>query len=107
MEYAVALEELAHAQADRIIEVEASVDGQTVFTDSSNYVVSAVTMGGSKKDLKDLRAMMKKITASVTTQAAILAALYIRENSGGSGGGKNTEKKKERPGLHLCAHCKR
>ena len=39
-----------------------------------------------------------------------MAALYVKTHSGGGGGGgsrENTKMKKERPGLHVCAHCKR
>ena len=48
MEYAVVLEEKASSQAERIIEVEASVDGQTVLTDTTNYVASTVDTGNNK-----------------------------------------------------------
>ena len=104
MEYAAALEEKAHAQAKRIIDLEASVDDQTVLTESTNYAASAVTTGGSNKDLKNLRSTMKQLTASFTSQATTLAALSVRTNSGG--GGQNTENKKAQSGLHVCAHCK-
>ena len=66
MEYTAALEEKAHAQAERIIKIKASVDGHTILTESTNYATSAVTSGGTKKDLKELRMMMKQLTASVT-----------------------------------------
>ena len=90
MEYTTALEDKAHAQAKRIIELETSVDGQTILTKATDYVASAVTTGGSNKDLKDIRVMMKQLTYSFTAQAATLATLSVRTNSGG--GGKNTEK---------------
>ena len=106
IEYALALEEKDHTQAECIIELKASVDGQTVLTESTNYTETAVTTGGAKKDLKNLRAMMKQLTYSITNQDATLVAISISTNSGG-GGRKNTEKKKSLPGLHVCAHCKK
>ena len=66
-----------------------------------------MTAGGNNKDLKELRAIMKQLTASVTFQAETLAALSIKTHSGGGSGGKNTETKKTRPCLHVWAHCKR
>ena len=109
MEYAAALEEKTHAQAERILALEASVDRQTVLTEATNYTASAVTSGGNNKDLKDLRAMIKQLTESVIAQAETLAVLSVKTHSGssGSGDGKNTEMKKLLPGLHVCAHCKR
>ena len=52
-----------------------------------------------------VRVMMKQLTASVTAQAATLAALSVKTHSGGNR--ENTELKKVRPGLHVCAHYKR
>ena len=52
MEYAAAKEEKANAQAKRILELEASVDGQTVLTKATKYAASALTAGGHNKDLK-------------------------------------------------------
>ena len=98
--------EKAHVQAEYIIELKASVDVQTVLTESNNYTASAVKTVGSNNYLKDLRAMMKQLTDSVTNQDATLVAISISTNSGGSGR-KNTEKKKSLPGLHVCAHCKK
>ena len=94
-EYAAALEEKSHAQAERIIELEARVDGQTALTDATDYAEKYVTMGVSKKDLNDLRVIMKQLVDSITGQAATLEALSTKTNSGGggSGGGKNTDKK--------------
>ena len=51
--------------------------------------------------------MMNKLTDSVTSQAAALAALSVKTHSGNGSGGKNTEMKKVQPGLHVCAHYKR
>ena len=84
------------------------MDGQTILIEATYFSAIAVTMGGANKDSKELRAMMKQLTASVTAQAATLAALSTETNSGGGdGGGKNTGKKKARLGLYMCAHCKR
>ena len=58
MEYAAALEEKANAQVERIIELEASVDDQTVLNKATDFVESAVTTGGANKDLKEIRPMM-------------------------------------------------
>ena len=52
--------------------------------------------------------MMKQLTYSITAQAATLTSLSTKTNSyGDGGGGQNTNKNKSRPGLHVCAHCKR
>ena len=48
MDYSAALEEKSNAQAERIIELEASVDVQTVLTDTTNYVASTVDTGNNK-----------------------------------------------------------
>ena len=108
MKYSVALEDKANVQAKRIIDLEASVDDQTVLTEVTDYAASSVTTGGANKDLKELRATMNQLTASITAQDATLASLSIKTNSGGDGrSGQNSDKKKSRPGLHVCAHCKR
>ena len=92
MKYSAALEEEDHTQAERIIDIEASVDSQTVLAEANDYTASAVTTVGPNKDLKDLSAIMKQLRASVTAQATILAALSVKTNSGGGGGGgKNTK----------------
>ena len=49
MEYAASLEDKSNTQAERIIELESSMDGQTIRTDSTNYVASAVAKGISKE----------------------------------------------------------
>ena len=107
MEYTAALEERAHAQAERVLELEASVDGQTFLTKATEYTASAVTVGGNNKDLKELITMMNQLTASVTAQAETLAELSVKTHSGSDGGRKNIKMKKARPGLHVCAHCKK
>ena len=48
MYYAAALEDKSNTQADRIIELEASVDGQTVLTNTTEYAASAVATGTNK-----------------------------------------------------------
>ena len=106
MEYASAVEEKTHTQAESILELEASVDEQTVLTKANEYAVISVTAGGNNKDLKELRLMMKQLTASVTAQAATLTALSVMTHSCGGSGRENTKMKKSRPGLHVCAHCK-
>ena len=52
MEYAAAKEEKANAQAKRILELEASVDGQIVLTKATEYAASALISVGHNKDLK-------------------------------------------------------
>ena len=49
--------------------------------------------------------MYKQLTAYITAQDAILAALYTKKNSGGDR--ENRNKKKARTGLHVSANCKR
>ena len=50
---------------------------------------------------------MKQLAASVTAQAVTVATLSTKINGGISSSGKTIYKKKEMPGLHTCAHCKR
>ena len=59
MKYSAALEEEDHTQAERIIDIEASVDGQTVLTEATNYAASAVTTVGANKYLKEISVVMK------------------------------------------------
>ena len=59
------------------------MDGQTVLTKASYYASSAVTNGGSNKDLKDLMVMMKQLKASITAKAEIFPSLSTKTNSGG------------------------
>ena len=111
MEYAAALEEKYNMQFECIIDIEASVDGQTVITEATYFAAIAVATGGANKELKERRVMMKQFTAAFTSQAEPLEALSTNTNSGSGGsggsGGKDTDKKKARPGLHVCAHCNR
>ena len=48
MDYATELEEKEKAQAERNTELEASVDGQTILTNTMDYAASAVSAGDSK-----------------------------------------------------------
>ena len=49
MDYATALEEKSNTRAERIIELEASVDSQTVLTNTTKYAASAVDTGTNKE----------------------------------------------------------
>ena len=60
MDYTAALEEKSNAKAERIIELEASVDGQTVLTNTTKYVASAVATG-TNKELSEIKAIMKHL----------------------------------------------
>ena len=79
MEYAAALEEKANIQANRIIELEVIVYGQTVFTDTVDYVASTVATG-SNKEMREIKAMLKQLAASVTAQAETVAILTTKMN---------------------------
>ena len=57
MGYSAALEDKDKAQAERIIDLEARVDGKTVLTDTTNYAASAVAIG-TNKELNDTKTMM-------------------------------------------------
>ena len=106
MEYDAALEEKSNSQAKRIIEPEDSVDGQTVLSKETYFAASAAETGGANKELQEIWEMMKKLTASVTTQDATFVSLSTKTNSGG-GSGQNTNKNKSKPGLHVCTQYKR
>ena len=99
------LEEKANAQAQIIIELEASMDGQTVLTKATDFAASAV-LTGSNKDLTEIRTMINHLEASLISQAETLADLSTKTNSG-SDVSKNTNKKKARPNFHVCAYRKR
>ena len=92
MDYTAALEEESHAQDECILDLEASMNGQTVLTKATKYVASEVTAGGNNKYLKELRAIMKQLKALVTAQAEILADQSVKTHSGGGSGGKKTPK---------------
>ena len=106
MEFAAALEDKANSHAKRIIEIEASADGQTILSEGTVFSASAVTIRGANKELKEMRATMKQLTASITDQAATLTSLSTKTKSGGGSSGQNTNNNKSRPGLHVCADCK-
>ena len=62
---------------------------------------------GNNKELNKIKEMMKQLKYSVIVQAAAVATLSTNMNVVSRGTGKITYKKKARPGLHVCAHCKR
>ena len=104
MEYAEALEEKENAQSK--CELEASVDGQTVLANTTDYAASAVATG-TNKEMSKIKAMMKQLAASVTDQAETVATLYTKMNIVSSSSNKTIENKQAQPSLHMCAHCKR
>ena len=106
MDYAADLEENSNTQSEPITDLEASMDGQTVLTNTTDYAAIAVATGNNK-ELSEIKAIMKQLAAYVTFQAATVATLSTKMNGGSSGAGKTIDKKKARPGLHVCAHCKR
>ena len=81
------------------------MDGQNVLTNNTDYAASVVSTVINKK-LTEIRAMMKQLVALVTAQAETVTALSTKINSDGSGSGYTTNKKKLRPELHVCVHCK-
>ena len=99
MGYAEALEEKANAQGERIIELEASVDGQTVLTNTTYYAMSSFSMG-ARKELIEILAMMKQPADLVTAQAATVATLSTNINYGGGGAGRNIYKENTSPVLY-------
>ena len=56
------LEENSNAQTECIIELDASVDGQTVLTKNTKYMASTLATG-TKKELKEIKATMKQLVA--------------------------------------------
>ena len=82
------------------------MDGQTFLSNTTNYVASAVATG-TNKEMSNIKETMKQLAASVTSQAEPVATLSTNMNGGISSSGKNIDKKKARPDLHMCAHCKR
>ena len=65
MDYSVAMEDKSNAQAEHIIELEDSVDVQTVFTEDTYFAARAVSTGANK-ELTEIRVMMKQLEALVT-----------------------------------------
>ena len=100
MEYSAALEEKANAQAERIIQLNVSVDGQIFLTDTMDYATIGVATG-TNKELNKIQATMKQLEASVTAQEATVETLSTKMNRGSGGTVKTTDKKKARPGLHV------
>ena len=92
MEYYAALEEKINAQAERIIDLEGRVDGQTVLTSTTNYVASAVATG-TNKEMNEIKAMIKQLAYSVTAQAEKVATLSTNMNGVSSSSRKTTDKK--------------
>ena len=82
------------------------MDGQTVLTNTTEYAASAVDTG-TNKELRKIKAMMKQIAASITSQVETVATLSTKINGSISSAGKTIDKKKSRPGFHVCAYCKR
>ena len=100
------LREKSNTQAERIIELGASVDGQNVLTNTTEYVAMLVA-SGTNKELREIKATMKQLAASVTTQEVTMETVSTKMNGGSRGAGKIIDKKKARTGLHVCAHCRR
>ena len=92
MEYYAALEEKINAQAERIIDLEGRVDGQTVLTSTTNYVTSAVATG-TNNEMNEIKAMIKQLAYSVTAQAEKVATLSTNMNGVSSSSRKTTDKK--------------
>ena len=82
------------------------MDGQIFLTNTTEYVASAVATG-TNNELSDIKSMMKQIEAYGTAQAETVETLSTKMNGGSSGFGGEIDKKKARPGLHVCAHFKR
>ena len=55
MEYTASLEEKANTQAKQIIDIESSMDSQTVLTKATYFAASALAMEGSNKELNNTR----------------------------------------------------
>ena len=82
------------------------MDGQIFLANTTEYVASTVAKR-TNKEMSNIKAMIKQLAASVPAQAATVATLSTNMNGGSSSAGKTIDKKKARPGLHVCAHCKR
>ena len=92
MEYNAALKEKANTQAERIIELEASMDDQNVLIDTTDCAERAVDTGTNNK-MEKIKAMMKQLADYVTVQAATMASLSTKINGGISRTGENTDNK--------------
>ena len=78
------------------------MDGQTTLTDTSDYAASAVATC-TNTELNEIKATMKQLADSVTAQAETVVTLSTKTNGGSISTVKKTDKKKARPGLHVCA----
>ena len=105
MEYDMVLEEKSNAQSERIIDLKASVDGQTFLTNTTYYTAIAVSIWANK-ELTEIWEMMKQISAFLIAQAATVATFSTNINGGESGAGRNTNKKKAGTGFYVFVHCK-
>ena len=105
MVYIVVMEEKANAQAKILIYLEASLDGQIVPTNTTDYEVCVVAMS-TTKELTDIWVMMKQLAALVTAQAATGPTLFTKMNGDGFSTRRTTNKKNVWPSLHVCVHCK-
>ena len=81
------------------------MDGQTVFTDTTNYAASAVATG-TNKEMSEIKSTMKKLVASVNAQTEKVETLSTNMNRGIISSVKIIDKKKARTCLHVCTHCK-
>ena len=82
------------------------MDGQTVFTDTTNYAASAVATG-TNKEINNIKEIMKQLSAYATTQAETVSNLSTKMNGVSINSRKTAYKKKARTGLHVCPYCKR
>ena len=73
--------EKANAQAELIIELESSVDVQTVLTDTTNYAASVVDIV-TNKELNNIKLMTKKLADYFTVQVVTMEALSTEINGG-------------------------
>ena len=68
--------------------------------------MASVVATGTNKELSELKSILKQLASSITAQEATVATLSTKMNGGSSGAGTTIDKKNERLGLHVCAHCK-
>ena len=101
-----AIEKKSNTHAELIIELEDSVDFQTVLTDTTDYAESAVATG-TNKEINEIKEMVKQVSASVIAQAETVETLSTKMNGCSSITIKTSYKNKAMPGLHVCTHCKR
>ena len=87
MDYVSALEDQSKAKSERIIELEANMDGQTVLTNTTKYVASAMATG-TNKELSEIKEMMNQLAASIIAEAETVASLSTNINGVSSGAEK-------------------